>query len=97
MFALNESAFTLENPFDGRQNDLPLRYLEHSFASEINSIEFAPAPKFLEKDAMAKDICVTAKTDERGESFSWGCFCRNVDLISTLLRHQFEQMGSHNG
>ncbi|GBG25175.1 Hypothetical Protein FCC1311_013922 [Hondaea fermentalgiana] len=53
--SVNVAASMLENPFDGRCNDLPLRYLEHVFATDLDAIEFADLPRSLTRD-LSRDV-----------------------------------------
>lgn len=56
LFAINEAAAELENPFDSSTvNDLPLRYYEHVFATDMDAIEFAALPEQLRRPAAASN------------------------------------------
>mmetsp|Transcript_18080 Transcript_18080/g.23632 ORF Transcript_18080/g.23632 Transcript_18080/m.23632 type:complete len:450 (-) Transcript_18080:1662-3011(-) len=48
LFAANECASTMENPFDGTTNGLPLHYYERVFASDMDGLEFGEIPVALQ-------------------------------------------------
>lgn len=51
--SINVAASMLENPFDGHHNHLPLRYLEHVFATDMDALEYSNEPKSIRHEAGA--------------------------------------------
>lgn len=44
LFSVNEAAAQMENPFDGNHNDLPMRYYEHVFATDLDALLYQQTP-----------------------------------------------------